>query len=76
MIVTVAREAQEGGEVHRHKGPPWTPLPNVPPPQGNPPRAAQETDRDRDPLFTMSVKKETQRAGVFPWAPEGRLHPA
>ena len=59
--------------------PPVDHLPQRPPlPQGNPPRTAQETDRDRDPLFTMSVKKETQRAGEtqkageFPWAPKGR----
>ena len=57
--------------------PPVYPPPQRPPPplpQGNPPRAAQETDRDGDPLFTVSVKKETQGAGERRFAPKDRPH--
>ena len=54
------------------RGPPAPTPPHLQ--QGNPPRTAQEMDRGMDPIFTMSVKKETQRPGELPWAPKGRPH--
>ena len=72
-------DSSTGGSGRRRGTPtprlPVDPLPQRPPlPRGKPPRAAQETDRDRDPLFTMSVKEETQVAGGSPWAPKGEPH--
>ena len=72
-------DSSTGGSGGR-RGTPTPRLPVDPPPQrppfpwGNPPRAAKETDRDRDPLFTMSVKEESQGVGGSPWAPKGEPH--
>ena len=72
-------DSSTGGSWGRRDTPALRP-PVYPPPlrppllQGDPPRAAQETDGKRDHLFTVSVKQETQGAGGRPFAPKERPH--